>query len=278
MDAWTVFAKDVRQRLRDRTGILVAVVVPLLISLLVGAAFGGNEEGLHLRIGVVDLDSSPESHALVDFFSREWLSPLTELVPQPGVATAERALANLDVDAVIMMQAGYGAAVATGKPPPLEVVGRGGGTKKLLLIVGVILLLAVGGFAAAYFTGLIDPVIAWITGGEDKEEDQAESEGDAVFFPLEEVIVNLNTGGRQSTFLKIKISLELADAVDIPRIETVMPRIMDNFQVYLRELRIEDLKGAAGMYRLREELLTRVNVAAAPTKINDVLFKEMLVQ
>ena len=153
-----------------------------------------------------------------------------------------------------------------------------GSTKKLLLIVGVVLLLAVGGFAAAYFTGLIDPVIAWITGGEDKEEDHAALGEDAVFFPLEEVIVNLNTGGRQSTFLKIKISLELADTVDISRIETVMPRIMDNFQVYLRELRIEDLKGAAGMYRLREELLTRVNVAAAPAKINDVLFKEMLVQ
>ena len=153
-----------------------------------------------------------------------------------------------------------------------------GGSKKLLLIVGVILLLVVGGFAAAYFTGLVDPVIAWITGGDVQEEDQVASKGDAVFFPLEEVIVNLNTGGRQSTFLKIKSSLELADAGDISRIETVMPRIMDNFQVYLRELRIEDLKGAAGMYRLREELLTRVNIAAAPAKINDVLFKEMLVQ
>lgn len=153
-----------------------------------------------------------------------------------------------------------------------------GGSKKLLLIVGVVLLLVIGGFAAAYFTGLVDPVIAWITGGEAKEEDQAANKGDVVFFPLEDVIVNLNTGGRQSTFLKIKISLELADAGDISRIETVMPRIMDNFQVYLRELRIEDLKGAAGMYRLREELLTRVNIAVAPAKINDVLFKEMLVQ
>jgi flagellar FliL protein len=57
-----------------------------------------------------------------------------------------------------------------------------------------------------------------------------------------------------------------------------MPRIMDNFQVYLRELRIEDLKGSAGMYRLREELLVRVNAAAAPAKVRDVLFKEMLVQ
>ena len=153
-----------------------------------------------------------------------------------------------------------------------------GGSKKLLLIVSVILLLVVGGFAAAYFTGLVDPVIAWITGDDVQEEDQVASKEDAVFFPLEEVIVNLNTGGRQSTFLKIKISLELADAGDISRIETVMPRIMDNFQVHLRELRIEDLKGAAGMYRLREELLTRVNIAAAPAKINDVLFKEMLVQ
>ncbi len=53
---------------------------------------------------------------------------------------------------------------------------------------------------------------------------------------------------------------------------------MDNFQVYLRELRIEDLKGSAGMYRLREELLTRVNAAIAPAKVHDVLFKEMLVQ
>jgi len=57
-----------------------------------------------------------------------------------------------------------------------------------------------------------------------------------------------------------------------------MPRIIDNFQVYLRELRIDDLKGSAGMYRLREELLTRVNAAAQPAKINAVLFKEMLIQ
>ncbi len=58
----------------------------------------------------------------------------------------------------------------------------------------------------------------------------------------------------------------------------MMPRIIDNFQVYLRELRVEDLKGSAGMYRLREEMLIRVSAAVAPAKINDVLFKEMLVQ
>lgn len=153
------------------------------------------------------------------------------------------------------------------------------GGKKLIIIIAVVLLIAIGGIAAAYFTGLLQPIIEWITGEDATEEQERKvDQENAVFFPLEELIVNLNTGGRKSTFLKIRISLELADGGDISRIESVMPRIMDNFQVYLRELRIEDLKGSAGMYRLREELLTRVNAAAAPAKIQDVLFKEMLVQ
>ena len=51
-----------------------------------------------------------------------------------------------------------------------------------------------------------------------------------------------------------------------------------NFQVYLRELRVEDLSGSAGVYRLKEELLARVNAAVEPINVTDVLFKEMLVQ
>ena len=54
--------------------------------------------------------------------------------------------------------------------------------------------------------------------------------------------------------------------------------IRDSFQTYLRELRLDDLRGSAGMYRLREELLTRINVAVQPSKVSAVLFKEMLVQ
>ncbi|MBT6096678.1 MAG: flagellar basal body protein FliL [Rhodospirillaceae bacterium] len=158
---------------------------------------------------------------------------------------------------------------------------EGGGKKKLLIIVALLLLLIVGGLAAAYFTGLMDPVIAMITGGAPEGEEgaeQSEEGGRAVFYDLQEMLVNLNTGGRESSFLKIRVSLELANQSDIPRIESVMPRIVDNFQTYLRELRIDDLKGSAGMYRLREELLLRVSAAAAPAKIKDVLFKEMLVQ
>lgn len=152
---------------------------------------------------------------------------------------------------------------------------KSGGKKKLLIIVGLALFIVIGGVAAAYFTGLLQPVIDMVVG---KKEGAAKEVAPPVFYELPEMLVNINTGGRKSTFLKIKVALELENKADIPKIEAVMPRVVDNFQVYLRELRIEDLKGSAGMYRLREELLTRVNAAVAPVKVNDVLFKEMLVQ
>lgn len=152
------------------------------------------------------------------------------------------------------------------------------GGKKKLIIIAVVVLVLVGGAAAAFFTGLLDPLLG---GGAEEEEVYEEGEGGpvgAVFFDLEELLVNLNTGGRKSQFLKIRVSLELERQTDVPKVEALMPRIVDNFQVYLRELRIDDLKGSAGMYRLREEMLMRVNAAVAPTRVSDVLFKEMLVQ
>ena len=153
----------------------------------------------------------------------------------------------------------------------------GGGKKKLFIIIGLVLLLVIGGSAAAYFTGLMQPLIDMIAGGEETSEEEGIVQ-DAVFYDLPELLVNLSTAGRKSTFLKIRISLELEKPEDVPKVEGVMPKIIDNFQVYLRELRVEDLKGSAGMYRLREELLKRVGTAIDPVKINDVLFKEMLVQ
>jgi flagellar protein FliL len=99
-----------------------------------------------------------------------------------------------------------------------------------------------------------------------------------VFMDLPEMIVNLNTGSRQSSFLKLRVSLELDDAALVPKLKALEPRIVDNFQIYLRDLRREDLDGSAGMARLKEELLMRINVAVRPARINDVLFNEILVQ
>lgn len=171
--------------------------------------------------------------------------------------------------------------------------GGGGGRKRLIIVIGGVLVLILGGLAAAYFTGMLQPVLEMLGGAPAAEGDPnapgappasgasapgSPVSGDAVFYDLQEMLVNINTGGRKPVYLKIRVSLELASQDDIVQVEAVMPRIIDNFQIYLRELRVDDLKGSAGMYRLREELLKRVSVAAAPAVVNDVLFKEMLVQ
>lgn len=101
----------------------------------------------------------------------------------------------------------------------------------------------------------------------------------AVFLDVPEVLVNLsNSGGERTQYLKVKVVLELPDATLQPQIQTTMPRVMDAFQTYLRELRPSDLDGSAGLYRLKEELTRRVNAAIAPGRINAVLFKEIVVQ
>jgi len=126
-----------------------------------------------------------------------------------------------------------------------------------------------------YFTGMLD---RFIGAKSEAQEEKAAPPKQTVFYDLPELLVNLNGAGRKASFLKMSISLELESQIDVARLQSVMPRIIDNFQVYLRELAHRDLRGSGGMYRLREELLLRVNAAAAPAKIVDVLFKEMLVQ
>lgn len=101
---------------------------------------------------------------------------------------------------------------------------------------------------------------------------------DLIFYELPDMIVNLNTSGSQPRFLRIRVALEFGDRKIVSKIRRDMPRIIDHFQVYLRELRREDLRGSAGMYRLKEELMIRVNQTVQPSRVRDVLFREMLVQ
>ena len=158
-----------------------------------------------------------------------------------------------------------------GAGAPLE---QKSGKSKFIMLAGVgVALLAILG-AGAYFAGLLDR----FTGHKEAAAEATPSKP-MVFFDLPDFLVNLNTpGNRKANFLKLTVSLQLESSEDTPRIAAMMPRIIDNFQIYLRELRVEDLRGSEGIYRLREELLARVNIAVAPVKVHEVLFKEMLVQ
>lgn len=163
---------------------------------------------------------------------------------------------------------------------------EGGGKKKLILLILAPLLVIVGGGAGLYFSGALDKMMGK---GEETTEQHAEATpakpaaagGPVVgpsFLAIPDMIVNLNSADAQPRYLRLKVQLELENAADMAAVQAVLPRVVDQFQTYLRELRVKDLKGSAGIYRLQMELLSRVNAASYPTVVKDVLFQEILIQ
>ncbi|OYX03925.1 MAG: flagellar basal body protein FliL [Caulobacter vibrioides] len=178
------------------------------------------------------------------------------------------------------------------KKPPILIIAIAAG----VLVLG-------GGGAAAFF--LLKPKPAAEAGehGEKKEEKKEKkkekkeekkegekgAEGAAgtpvikegpdgiVFYTLPDIVVNMQTADGKSTFLKLKLTFELPDEETADELTPNLPRLQDMFQTFLRELRPEDLNGSQGTYQLRVELLRRVNLVAAPAKVNAVLIEEMLI-
>ena len=173
--------------------------------------------------------------------------------------------------------------------------GEGAAKKKpplMLIIIGaVVLVLLVGGGATAYFLFLAPHKPA--AAGHAKPKKVAKKDGDkkddkngaqisdgpdgVVFYTPPDIVVNMQTADGKPTFLKLKLTFELPDHDTADLLDSDMPRLQDMFQTFLRELRPEDLSGSQGSYQLRMELLRRVNLVIAPSKINTVLIEEMLI-
>jgi flagellar FliL protein len=154
-----------------------------------------------------------------------------------------------------------------------------GKRRKLVLLAAVPLLLAMAGVGLS-FAGILPklPGLGAPPPPPPPPSKDAPAANAPVFLELPEIIANLNTPGRHSSYVKVHVRLELARAVDEQGAAAVMPRLQDLFQTYLREMRPEELRGSAGTYRLREELIARANLATAPARVVDVLFTELLVQ
>lgn len=145
------------------------------------------------------------------------------------------------------------------------------GGKKKLIIIGAVVLALVGGGGFVFLKK---------KAGDSHAEAAAEVKKPVVFLDVREMMINLASepGQDRTRFAKIKVAIELKDAKVEGEVKPLMPRIEDAFQVYLRELRASDLAGSAGIYRLREELLRRVNVAIHPARAEAVLFKDVVIQ
>jgi len=163
---------------------------------------------------------------------------------------------------------------------PIDDEKGGFDTKKIVLFVVAPLFILAGVAGGLYFSGALDKMLAPKEKTEEvAKEDHGEKESaGAAFLEIPDIIVNLNSTDGQPRYLRLSVQLELKNQADLAAVEQVMPRVVDQFQTYLRELRVQDLRGSAGIYRLQLELLARVNAAAYPVEVQDVLFQEILIQ
>jgi flagellar FliL protein len=154
------------------------------------------------------------------------------------------------------------------------------GNKKMLMIAGGgVLVLVLAGGGGAYF--LLGHSSKSAAGGKVASADAPPAPivpPTVAFYDMPDIVVNIQSADGTPAYLKLAVALELTGADEKAGIQPLMPRVVDQFQGYLRELRVDDLKGSAGVMRLKEELLRRINVATSPFKIKDVLLKEMIVQ
>jgi flagellar FliL protein len=150
-----------------------------------------------------------------------------------------------------------------------------GGKKKLILIAVPVLLVVV--LAGLWFSGILPKLLGM---GPKTEAGEAAAPAPAVpgFFELPDILVNLNAPGRRPSYMKLKAKLEIADTREMDAVRAALPRLLDLFNTYLREIRPEELRGSAGTHRLREELIARAGIAVAPARVTDILFVELLVQ
>jgi flagellar FliL protein len=166
-----------------------------------------------------------------------------------------------------------------GAEPKKSLISKLFGSKKMIMIAGgglLAVVLAVGGGLYFFiFSGHGTPSVKVAANGAPQIPILPPQ---VSFMDMPDIVVNLQTADGSAAYLKLAVSLELQSGDEKAGISKLMPRVVDQFQSYLRELRVDDLRGSAGVVRVKEELLRRVNVAAEPYGVRDVLLKEMIIQ
>ncbi|MBR1161384.1 MULTISPECIES: flagellar basal body-associated protein FliL [Bradyrhizobium] len=143
---------------------------------------------------------------------------------------------------------------------------------KLKLIIAVVgFLVVLGAGAGGWFF--------FMRGHGEEQHAEAPPPKPPSFVDVPDMLVNLvGAPGERVQYLKLKLVLEVKEEKQVEAIKPALPRVTDLFQTYMRELRPSDLNGSAGLFRLKEELTKRVNLALAPNQVNAVLFKEVVIQ
>ena len=137
--ALLICIKDLRQRLRDRTAILTAIVAPLALTALMGFALGSSSgSGFAMRLGIADLDHSAPSSAFVAFVQRPSLAGQVKVESVYSIDGAERLIREHQAECAVVMRAGFAQSIARGGPPAVEILAAPGHEFAMLATRGLL--------------------------------------------------------------------------------------------------------------------------------------------
>jgi len=121
--ALEIARKDLRQRIRDRSALLVAIVAPFALAALFSMILGGVDQGFHGRWGYVDLDGGELAAALeagpLQALADEGVIDLEEL---PSADVARAALQAGQIDTAIIVPAGFSSDYLAGRGGEVQLV------------------------------------------------------------------------------------------------------------------------------------------------------------
>jgi len=144
---------------------------------------------------------------------------------------------------------------------------------RLPLLLGLVLALVGGGgsFFAIYSGMILAPP---------PDEAHAEEEltempiADVGFVPIDPMTISLGPAA-DNRHLRFRAQLEVPGGKE-KEVTTLLPRVVDVLNSYLRALDLTDLEDPAALTRLRAQMLRRVRVVAGPGKVNDLLVMEFV--
>jgi ABC-2 type transport system permease protein len=116
-----IAAKDLRQRLRDRSALMVGVLAPLLVAFLMSVAFRGADT-FHYRLALVDADTGPVGAAVLSALQGSELRRIVSVERLPDAAAAVAAVNGRHAQAGLVVPAGLSASVAGAAPLSMRVL------------------------------------------------------------------------------------------------------------------------------------------------------------
>lgn len=113
--AFLIAGKDLRQRLRDRSAVVIGVVAPLVIAAVMSLAFGSTTT-FHFTLGVVNADHGPIAAQLERILHEPGLRNIVTTRPVADEASAAADVKARRVQAAVVIPAGFSASLSAAKP------------------------------------------------------------------------------------------------------------------------------------------------------------------